>query len=137
MNKTVRVAAGKVWEDASLAEWPDNDFRIFCGQLGNEVDDAVLAAAFAKYSSFAKAKAIRKKDGKAAGYGFVSFLDPLQGAKALREMQGKLVGQRPLKLRKSTWQDRAKGAKGGKQQAALVRTAKKAFKGARKQTEFV
>jgi hypothetical protein len=41
-----------------------------------------------------------------AGYGFVSFTDPIEGAKALREMDGKYVGNRPCKLRKSTWDER-------------------------------
>ncbi len=41
-----------------------------------------------------------------AGYGFVSFSDPVNGAKALREMDGKYIGNRPCKLRKSSWQVR-------------------------------
>ena len=41
-----------------------------------------------------------------AGYGFVSFTDPIEGAKALREMDGKYIGNRPCKLRKSTWDER-------------------------------
>ena len=38
-----------------------------------------------------------------AGYGFVSFSDAIEGARALREMNGKYVGNRPCKLSKSTW----------------------------------
>lgn len=41
-----------------------------------------------------------------AGFGFVSFMDPIEGAKALREMDGKYVGNRPCKLRKSNWEER-------------------------------
>lgn len=33
-------------------------------------------------------------------------MDPIEGAKALREMDGKYVGNRPCKLRKSTWDER-------------------------------
>lgn len=33
----LREAAGKRWVDKTLLEWPDNDFRIFVGNLGNEV----------------------------------------------------------------------------------------------------
>eukprot|EP00879_Flechtneria_rotunda_P018752 GHRR01019684.1.p1 GENE.GHRR01019684.1~~GHRR01019684.1.p1 ORF type:complete len:134 (+),score=59.73 GHRR01019684.1:47-403(+) len=51
-----REAAGKRWVDPSLAEWPENDFRIFVGDLGNEVNDESLAKAFQRYPSFAKAK---------------------------------------------------------------------------------
>ena len=35
------------------------------------------------------------------GFGFVSFLDPYDCAKALREKNGKYIGNRPCKLRKS------------------------------------
>ncbi len=33
----VREAAGQRWVDPTLLEWPENDFRIFVGNLGNEV----------------------------------------------------------------------------------------------------
>lgn len=46
----------QVWEDSSLADWDPNDFRIFCGDLGNEVSDELLAKAFRKYPSFLRAK---------------------------------------------------------------------------------
>lgn len=37
----------------------------------------------------------------------MSFSDAIEGAKALREMNGKYVGNRPCKLSKSTWDVRA------------------------------
>ena len=43
---------------------------------------------------------------KSLGYGFVSFKDPWDMTKALREMPGKYVGNRPIKVRKSTGADR-------------------------------
>lgn len=52
----LRQAGGQKWVDPSLNEWPDNDFRIFVGDMGNEVTDDLLAKSFSKYSSFAKAK---------------------------------------------------------------------------------
>jgi len=103
----LRTAAGKIWEDESIAEWPENDHRVFCGDLGNEVNDNTLAKLFAKFSSFQKAKVIRdKKTQKTKGYGFVSFGDPFDCANAIREMNGKYVGNRPIKLRKSKWEHR-------------------------------
>lgn len=39
-------------------------------------------------------------------YGFVSFKDPNDFIKAMREMNGKYVGNRPIKLRKSNWKER-------------------------------
>ncbi|CAG8553367.1 2282_t:CDS:2 [Paraglomus occultum] len=103
----VRAAGGEVWEDPTLLEWDLNDFRLFCGDLGNEVTDEVLHKAFSKYSSVQKAKVIRdKRTGKTKGYGFVSFKDADEFVKAWKEMNGKYVGNRPIKLRKSSWKDR-------------------------------
>ncbi|XP_071724828.1 uncharacterized protein [Rutidosis leptorrhynchoides] len=102
-----RKAAGQSWEDPTLAEWPENDYRLFCGDLGNEVNDDVLTKAFARFPTFNMAKVIRdKRTGKTKGYGFVSFSNPADLAAAVKEMNGKYVGNRPIKLRKSKWQDR-------------------------------
>ncbi|XP_072911599.1 RNA-binding protein 42 isoform X1 [Hemitrygon akajei] len=107
VKRCIRTAAGISWEDPSLLEWESDDFRIFCGDLGNEVNDDILARAFGKYQSFLKAKVIRdKRTGKTKGYGFVSFKDPNDYVRAMREMNGKYVGSRPIKLRKSMWRDR-------------------------------
>ncbi|XP_020084833.1 RNA-binding protein 42-like isoform X2 [Ananas comosus] len=102
-----RKAAGQTWEDPTLADWPENDFRLFCGDLGNEVNDDVLSKAFSKYPSFNKARVVRDKwTGKTKGYGFVSFANVSDLAAALKEMNGKYIGNRPIKLRKSTWKNR-------------------------------
>uniref|UniRef100_A0A667YEQ6 RNA-binding protein 42 n=1 Tax=Myripristis murdjan TaxID=586833 RepID=A0A667YEQ6_9TELE len=107
VKKCIRTAAGMCWEDQSLLEWDSDDFRIFCGDLGNEVNDDILARAFSRYPSFLKAKVVRdKRTGKTKGYGFVSFKDPNDYVRAMREMNGKYVGSRPIKLRKSMWKDR-------------------------------
>ncbi|CAF0781325.1 unnamed protein product [Rotaria sp. Silwood1] len=103
----VRMAGGTTWEDETLAEWDPDDFRLFCGDLGNEVNDDVLTRAFNKYPSFQKAKVVRdKRSGKTRGYGFISFKDSQDYIRAMREMNGKYVGNRPIKLRKSTWRER-------------------------------
>ncbi|XP_071700554.1 uncharacterized protein [Rutidosis leptorrhynchoides] len=102
-----RKAAGQAWEDPTLAEWPENDFRLFCGDLGNEVNDDVLSKAFSRFPSFNMARVVRdKRTGKTKGYGFVSFANPTDLASALKEMNGKYVGNRPIKLRKSKWKER-------------------------------
>ncbi|KAK3029303.1 hypothetical protein RJ639_040139 [Escallonia herrerae] len=169
-----RKAAGQAWEDPTLAEWPENDYRLFCGDLGNEVNDDVLSKAFSRFPSFNLARAqidsikekggpvheeaacfrlqrwsvadgavgriwcfmavvgsvmvvvvmvldmavvvvislddemvVRdKRTGKTKGYGFVSFANPSDLAAALKEMNGKYVGNRPIKLRKSNWRER-------------------------------
>ncbi|TMW69028.1 hypothetical protein Poli38472_001184 [Pythium oligandrum] len=106
-KKNLRMAGGEIWEDATLADWPDNDFRLFVGDLGNEVNDEILAHAFSRYASFQRARVVRDKyTHKTRGYGFVSFGDHMDCAKAMREMNGKYIGNRPVKIQKSNWQDR-------------------------------
>lgn len=78
-----------MWEDSSLADWPDDDFRIFCGDLGNDVNDELLTRTFNKFPSFRKAKVIRdKRTGKSKGYGFISFKEPQDFIRAMKEMDG-------------------------------------------------
>ncbi|KAG1353945.1 RNA-binding protein 42 [Cocos nucifera] len=100
-------AAGQTWEDPTLADWPENDFRLFCGNLGNEVNDDVLTKAFSGFPSCNMARVVRdKRTGKTKGYGFVSFANASDLTTALKEMNGKYVGNRPIKLLKSTWKER-------------------------------
>ena len=103
----VRRAAEKTWVDPTMAEWPENDFRMFVGDLGNEVTDDQLRRAFSKYPSMVKVKVLRDQlTGRTRGFGFVSFLDPMDFAKAMKEMNGKYIGNRPCKLSRSTWKNR-------------------------------
>lgn len=91
----------QVWEDASLAEWDDDDFRIFCGDLGNDVNDELLTRTFNKYTSFQRAKVIRdKRTGKSKGFGFVSFKEPADFIRAMKEMDGELSDVLRLNLLK-------------------------------------
>ncbi|KAI4350105.1 hypothetical protein L6164_010624 [Bauhinia variegata] len=165
-----------------------NDYRLFCGDLGNEVNHDVLSKAFSQFPSFNMARrfclksrvvnvlcfsrmlvdprsllsgfigifksslqlvnqdslsrgkissvlllfqnsneskseapnqhaagadffiddhVVRdKRTGKTEGYGFVSFPNPSDLASALKEMNGKYVGNRPIKLCKSKWNER-------------------------------
>ncbi|XP_030758514.1 RNA-binding protein 42 isoform X2 [Sitophilus oryzae] len=122
-RKLIRTAGGQTWEDCSLADWPDDDFRIFCGDLGNDVTDELLTRTFNKFPSFQRAKVIRdKRTNKTKGYGFVSFKDPADFTKAMKEMNGRYVGSRPIKLRKSSWRNRCIDVvkKKEKEKAALI-----------------
>lgn len=88
-KKNLRIAGGQVWEDPTLEQWDSNDFRLFCGDLGNDVSDDVLTRAFNRYPSFLKAKVIRdKRTNKSRGYGFVSFKNPVDFARAIKDMNG-------------------------------------------------
>jgi hypothetical protein len=110
-NKTnkkphVRTAAGETWIDPTLNEWPENDFRIFVGNLDKIVTDQQLYNHFAKYPSLAKAKVVRDKVGASKGYGFVSMLKPLEMARAIREMDQSWLSSRPIRTKRSDWKER-------------------------------
>ncbi|EDO06441.1 RNA recognition motif domain containing protein [Babesia bovis T2Bo] len=116
----LRKAAGNVWNDPTLDDWPQNDFRIFCGDLGNEVTDDTLANAFKKYPSFQRARVIRDRvSGKSKGYGFVSMLSPDDMLAALNEMNNKFVGNRPIRVMRSKWKDRDIGSEKNRQLAGM------------------
>ncbi|XP_038875475.1 RNA-binding protein 42-like isoform X2 [Benincasa hispida] len=54
-----RKVAEQKWKDPTLADWLENyadDYRLFCGDLGNEVNDDVLSRAFSRFPSFNMAK---------------------------------------------------------------------------------
>ena len=85
----------------------ENDYRIFVGDLGVECTDETLARAFARYPSFQKARVVKDRhSGKGKGFGFVSLMDGGDYARAIKEMNGKYIGNRPCKLRKSDWTTR-------------------------------
>jgi hypothetical protein len=103
----LRTAAGKTWVDPTLAEWPENDYRIFVGNLSPDVTDPQLYSHFAEYSSIQKAKVVRDKDGNSKGFGFVSLLKPLECAKAIREKDQSWLGARPIRTKRSDWKERS------------------------------
>jgi RNA recognition motif-containing protein len=108
LDRTRRRAAGKKWTDKSLADWPENDYRIFVGDLGNEINDKSLGDAFRQYASFAMARVVKdKRNDKSRGFGFVSFTSPEDYSHALKNLNGVYIGSRPVKLTKSSWQKRA------------------------------
>lgn len=106
-KKHVRAAAGNVWVDNTLDEWPEDDFRVFVGDLAPDATDDELREAFSKYPSFNMARVIvDKRTGEGKGYGFVSFAKGEDMVSCLKEMNGKYVGSRPVSLKKSDWQKR-------------------------------
>lgn len=123
---TVRAAGGELWKDESLADWDENDYRLFVGDLGNEVNDTLLMKAFQQYRSLTKVHVVRdKKSAKSKGFGFLSFSDPDDFIKAMREMNGKYVGNRPIKLSRSKWKDRMADENIIAKQMELAEVAKK------------
>lgn len=55
-NSVPRQAANAKWLDPNLKDWPEDDYRIFVGDLGNEVNDDMLSKAFSMFKSFNRAR---------------------------------------------------------------------------------
>mmetsp|Transcript_22727 Transcript_22727/g.33560 ORF Transcript_22727/g.33560 Transcript_22727/m.33560 type:complete len:235 (+) Transcript_22727:116-820(+) len=102
----LRSAAGKVWKDQTLSDWPENDYRLFVGNLTKDVTDPELYEHFTKYPSLQMVKIVRDPKGISKGYGFVSLMEPMECAKAIREMDQSWLSSRPIKVRRSDWKDR-------------------------------
>jgi len=102
----VRTAAGKTWVDNTLADWPDDDFRLFVGNLDPATTDAQLYQHFLPYASLNQVRVIRDKQGNSKGYGFVSLSNALECAKALREQDQTWLQSRPIRIKRSHWKDR-------------------------------
>lgn len=102
----LRSAAGKVWKDQTLSDWPENDYRLFVGNLTKDVTDPELYEHFTKYPSLQMVKIIRDPKGISKGYGFVSLMEPMECARAIREMDQSWLSSRPIKVRRSDWKDR-------------------------------
>lgn len=73
--------------------------------MGREVTTEILSNLFRmKYPSFTMGRVVESKVHKgSAGYGFVAFSNALEGVKAMKEMNGKLCGSRPMKIQRSEW----------------------------------
>lgn len=86
-----------------------------------QTTEDMLAKAFNTFNSFAKSRIVKnKRNMKANRFGFVSFTDPLVGARALRQMNGKYIGNRPCMLKRSNHEDRNAPDTYKKRQAALM-----------------
>lgn len=111
----VREGGGKKWEDPSLLEWDPSHFRLFVGNLSQEVTDDMLRAPFAAYPSLSKVKVVRDhRTEKCKGYGFVAFVDPEDYFRAFKELNGKYVGNHPIQLKRATTEVKPAVTKNGR-----------------------
>lgn len=77
-------------------------FRLFVGNLGEDVTTNMLEGAFKKYPSLAKAKVVLdNRNQKSRGYGFVAFKDASDYLRAFQEMNKKYIGRQPVILKRA------------------------------------
>jgi RNA recognition motif. (a.k.a. RRM, RBD, or RNP domain) len=101
------------------ATLPEKDFRLFAGNLDPATNDDQLFQHFAKYPSLNHVRVIRDNKGNSKGYGFASFSNALECARALREQDQTWLGSRPIRVKRYIGTDKdsiskSKGNKRGK-----------------------
>lgn len=81
-------------------------WRLFVGNLGPEVTESLLLTTFQNpYPSTSQVLIVKDwKTQKSKGYGFVAFSEGKEFLRALKEMQGKWIGNRQCIIKKSEHQ---------------------------------
>ncbi|XP_058255230.1 polyadenylate-binding protein 1-A-like [Hemibagrus wyckioides] len=69
--------------------------KVFIKHLDYSVDDRRLHEAFLPYGTVISAK-VTVENGCSRGFGFVSFSSPNEAEKAIKEMNGRMMGRKPL-----------------------------------------
>lgn len=96
--------SGKVWYDKTLADWDPSHFRLFVGNIGDDVTEKLLVETFIKYRSLSKVKipkVFRQGEEINKGYAFISFANPDDYLQCYKEMNGKYVGNKPIVLERA------------------------------------
>lgn len=115
----------------TLVEWDPKWFRLFVSDVSNDCTEKVLTEAFSKYPSFKKTRVVKDRlSNKVCSsrrqrslvyvcapkltssslpaplsqskYAFLAFSDPEDFLLAWKQMDGKYVGNRPIRLSKAT-----------------------------------
>ncbi len=91
-------SAGKV---ASMGNFPKNEFSIYVGDLDNSVTEEKLKEFFEeKYKSVVSVKIVIDNITKLGkGYGFVKFSNQAESLKAIKEMNGKYLCGKAIKVK--------------------------------------
>jgi len=78
-------------QDIILNDHAD-DFRLFVGNLGREVNDRMLSMPFIQYPSFVKAHVVKNRETSMSRgcYGFVSFGNSVDYLRAIKELHGNI-----------------------------------------------
>ncbi|MCD7455490.1 hypothetical protein HAX54_028332 [Datura stramonium] len=70
--------------------------NLYLKNLDDSVNDENLKELFAEYGTITSCKVMRDAKGVSKGSGFVAFSTPEEATRALNEMNGKLIGKKPL-----------------------------------------
>lgn len=70
--------------------------NLYLKNLDDNIDDDQLKELFSSYGTITSCKVMRDPNGISKGSGFVAFSSPEEASRALAEMNGKMVGSKPL-----------------------------------------
>ncbi|KAJ2001659.1 Protein phosphatase PP2A regulatory subunit B [Coemansia thaxteri] len=70
--------------------------NLYIKNFGEDIDDDKLRQEFAPYGVITSAKVMRDDKGTSSGFGFVCFTAPEEANKAITEMNGRILGNKPL-----------------------------------------
>ncbi|KAH0680037.1 hypothetical protein KY285_021045 [Solanum tuberosum] len=70
--------------------------NLYLKNLDDSVNDENLKELFVQYGTITSCKVMRDAKGSSKGSGFVAFSTPEEATRALNEMNGKLIGRKPL-----------------------------------------
>ena len=86
--------------------------KLYVGNLAFSLTSEELGGLFGEHGNVVSAKVITEREtGRSRGFGFVEFDNPTSGANAIRELNGKNIGGRPLVVREA--EDRREGGPRG------------------------
>ncbi|CAN8270804.1 unnamed protein product [Cochlearia groenlandica] len=97
-KKSERENELKVRYEQSLREAADKfqSSNLYVKNLDDSVSDEKLKELFASYGSVTSCKVMRDPNGISRGSGFVAFSTPEEATKAMSEMSGKMIENKPL-----------------------------------------
>lgn len=70
--------------------------NLYVKNLDDTIDDEKLRKEFANFGSITSAKVMHDENNRSKGFGFVCFSSPEEATKAVTEMNGKILGTKPL-----------------------------------------
>merc|ERR1712100_548963 len=83
-----------------LKKWtvfPNSKASIYTKNLDDSVTDDMLRDEFSAMGTITSARVMRDmKDGRSRGFGFVCFSTPEESTRAVNEMNGKLIANKPI-----------------------------------------
>ncbi|XP_065184302.1 polyadenylate-binding protein 4-like [Sycon ciliatum] len=70
--------------------------NLYIKNIDDNIDDERLQKEFSSYGSITSAKVMRDDKAHSKGFGFVCFSSPEEATKAVTEMNGRMIGTKPL-----------------------------------------